>query len=114
MEVRAKAARETLSTRSLDEVRSIVLAGLKGRRARVYLFGSWAAGTAVRSSDIDVGILPEDPIPPVVLSGIREALEESGTLYPVDLIDLSETPETFRERVMREGKLWTDSGNAWP
>lgn len=100
--------RTELSTRSLGEVRRIVLAGLKGCNARVYLFGSWADGTEARSSDIDVGIWPEDPIPPHVLSRIRENLEESRVLFPVDLVDLSGVPEPFRERVMREGRLWTD------
>lgn len=102
----ATAGNEALSTRSLDEVRRIVLRGLAGYRARVYLFGSWAEGAARRTSDIDVALLPEEPIPACVLSRIREALEESNSLYPVDLVDLSDAPEALRLRVMRKGKLW--------
>ncbi len=91
----------------LAEVRRIVQDGLGGRRARVYLFGSWAKGQADRTSDIDVGILPLEPLPEGTLSEIREALEESLVLYPVDLVDLSETAPEFRERVEREGILWS-------
>lgn len=90
----------------LVEVRRIVTAGLGGRRARVYLFGSWAKGEGTRFSDIDVAVLPLDPLPQGTLSEIREALEESLVVYSVDLVDLSETAAEFREKIEREGVLW--------
>jgi len=93
----------------LVEVRRIVLEGLRGRRARVYLFGSRARGLAGRTSDIDVAILPLDPLPPGTLSAIREALEESRVLYSVDVVDLSYADPAFRERVLKEGVLWNGS-----
>ncbi len=39
----------------------MVQAGLRGHRASVYLFGSWARGSAARASDIEVAVLPVDP-----------------------------------------------------
>jgi uncharacterized protein len=74
----------------LDEARRIVRAGLRGHRAQVYLFGSWATGRNRRTSDIDIAILPAEPLPGDILSGIREALEESMVVYPVDVVDLSQ------------------------
>ncbi len=92
----------------LDEVRRIVTSGLHGYRTRVYLFGSWAAGAAGRASDIDVAVMPLEPVPGHILSRIREVLEESNILYPVELVDLSDASGEFRARVMREGILWND------
>jgi predicted nucleotidyltransferase len=92
----------------LDEVRRIVHAGLRGHQARVYLFGSWATGRNRRTSDIDIAILPSEPLPEDVLSGIREALEESLVVYPVDVVDLSRVSPQFRDRVLREGVRWSD------
>jgi uncharacterized protein len=92
----------------LDEVRKLVTAGLRGYRARIYLFGSWATGEAGRTSDIDVAVLPLETIPQYVFSKIREALEESRVLYPVDIVDLSDSSEEFRARVLCEGVLWQD------
>lgn len=92
----------------LAEVRRIVLEGLRGHRARVYLFGSRARGEARRASDIDVAILPLNPLPPGLLSSIRESLEESHVPYKVDVVDLSQVEPTFRERVEREGIPWHD------
>ncbi len=91
----------------LDEVRRIVTERLRGYPVRVYLFGSWARGGATRTSDIDVAVLPSEPLPDGLLSEIREALEESLVIYPVDLVDLSEASPRLRERVLAEGILWS-------
>jgi uncharacterized protein len=95
-------------SRHLDEVRRIVLNGLSGREARVYLFGSWARGEACRVSDIDVAVWGAAPLPPDVRADIEEALENSLCLYPVDLVDLAEASESFRGRVLAEGIPWRD------
>jgi len=92
----------------LDLVRQIVLGRLKSYNVRVYLFGSRAAGKARRLSDIDVAVLPLQPVPRYIFSEIRETLEESDVLYPVDLVDLSEADEKIRQRVLKEGILWTE------
>jgi predicted nucleotidyltransferase len=60
-----------------------------------------------RTSDIDVAVLPLEPFPSGLLSEIREALEESRVLYPVELVDLSTTTPEFRDRVLKEGILWS-------
>lgn len=93
----------------LDAVRRIVLSGLRDLKARVFLFGSRARGDHRATSDIDVGILPLEPIPAGVLAGIREALEESREPFFVDLLDLSEAPPGLLEQAFREGIEWTDS-----
>jgi predicted nucleotidyltransferase len=98
----------SLDSPDLREVRRIVLHGLAGRRARVYLFGSWARGEACRISDIDVAILPAEPLPLGLLAELQEDLEESLSLYPVDLVDLSTTSDLFRARVLAEGLSWND------
>ena len=75
---------------------------------RVYLFGSHAKKTAHRTSDIDVAILPESPLPAGLLSDVREALEQSNILYHVDLVDLFNADAVFRQKVLDEGVLWSD------
>lgn len=98
----------SLAETSLAEVRRLVLAGLEGHRARVFLFGSRAVGGAREGSDIDVGVLPLDPLPPALLARIRETLDDSTVPYRVDLVDLDSAPAGLRDRVLREGIAWTD------
>lgn len=94
-------------SRDLEEVRRIVLQGLRGYRARVYLYGSHARGEARRTSDIDVAVLPDEHVPSGVLSAIREQLDESHVPSNVELVDLSESDPAFRAEVQREGLPWT-------
>lgn len=98
----------------LREVRRIVRDGLRGRSAKVYLYGSWATGRNRPSSDIDVGVLSKKRVPIETWWDIKEALENSLVIPEVDLVDLSQTSPSFRRRVMREGILWNDSKKESP
>jgi predicted nucleotidyltransferase len=91
----------------MEEVRRIVLDGLEGLPARVFLFGSRARGDARASSDIDVAVLPRALLPAVVLARIRERLEESTVPFRVDLVDLTTADEALVKSVMEEGVPWT-------
>jgi len=95
-------------THDLETTRKIVLEYVKGRRVKVYLFGSQATGQARIYSDIDVAILPLEPLPDLTFSNIREALEESNVIRTVDVVDLSNADEKLRQRVLKEGVLWRE------
>lgn len=87
-------------------VRRILECRLQGRPVRVYLFGSRARGTWGRASDIDVAILPLKPLPPGLLSSIREEMEDAPLLSTVELVDLSQSAGSLRNRVEEEGIRW--------
>jgi predicted nucleotidyltransferase len=99
------------ATPDLQEARALVLDALRGYPAKVFLYGSFARGEATYGSDIDIAVLPERSLPPEVLSALRERLAEAPILYDVNIVDLSRSGPQFRERVLREGKVWSDSTN---
>ena len=72
----------------------------------VYLFGSQALQAARRASDIDLAVEPGARFPDRALADFREAIEESDIVRRVDVVDLRDTAQSFRNRVRREGKLW--------
>ena len=90
----------------LEQVRGLVLEALAPYPVRVYLFGSRATGPARRASDVDVAIDPREPLPPIVLSNLREALEESTIPYFVDVVDLHHADSEFRRRILSQGVPW--------
>jgi len=98
----------SVAIRALGEVRRIVLDVVSKENVKVYLFGSWARGEAIRLSDIDVAIDPHVPLPRGTLARLRERLEESHVPYRVDVVDLTRTTPEFRRRVLAEGVLWND------
>src|SRR5271154_2746214 len=61
---------DTFDKRQLDKIRQIVLGGLNGHAARVYLFGSRARGDAWPWSDVDVAVDLLEPVSPIVWSDI--------------------------------------------
>jgi predicted nucleotidyltransferase len=90
----------------LERVRAMALEALEGLPVSVWLFGSWARGEARSSSDIDLAVLPTGPLPDGTLAKLRLAFEESTIPYRVDLVDLRDVDEGFREAVQEEGIRW--------
>jgi hypothetical protein len=103
--VAADAASEDLD---LAELRRIVLRVLGGPIATVYLFGSFATGGRHRASDIDLALEAPAGLSRRLLAKLRDEIEESHIPYRVDVVDLAETDDSFRERVKRTGKVWIE------
>ena len=93
--------------RHLAAIRGTILRILGDHPATVYLFGSHATGRAHALSDVDVAIDPARPLPASLLSRIIDELEESTIPYHVDVVDLSKSSPAFRDRVKREGVVWS-------
>ncbi len=99
-------------SKHLDQLHSILQNHLQEHPAKVYLFGSMAAGTFRAGSDCDVGIEPLREFPAGLLASLRERLEESTIPFPVDVVDLSATSAAFYEQVKKDGKLWITTHGA--
>jgi hypothetical protein len=94
----------------LTQVKELVLQALEGVPASVYLFGSWARGEERRTSDIDIAVRPEGPLPAGILRSLRDLLEEAPIPYRVDVVDLREADGALWERIKKEGILWKGCG----
>ncbi len=100
------AAMSKIHTQDIETARKIVLEALADFKVQVYLFGSQATGQFRPNSDIDVAILPQEPLPPHVLPSLRQALEESNIVRQVDIVDLTTAEPSLVERIVKEGILW--------
>ncbi len=86
-------------------------ARLKGRRYRLYLFGSRARKEGSLRSDYDLALLADPPLDLATLAELREALEGLPILQPLDLVELSWAPG-LKEVVEREGILLDEGREA--
>jgi predicted nucleotidyltransferase len=86
----------------MREAASIVRRIVGPLPVRVFLFGSRALGTGRPTSDIDLALLSDDPLPADLVARLKGEFEESTIPYTVDVIDLSQVDEPLRERVWRE------------
>jgi len=63
---------------------------------RVLFFGSRVSESGNERSDIDIGIDGPTPVPPAVLSEIKEEVENLPTLYKIEIVDFRQVSEDFR------------------
>ena len=75
----------------------------------LYLFGSYADGSAKKSSDIDIAYLADDTMNRVEKWEIGQYLA-SKLLKDVDLIDLKETNTIFRYQIIETAERIYGSG----
>lgn len=91
----------------IDRIRQLVLSLLADEDANVYLFGSWARGTARHGSDVDVAVeffgVPNER----KIADLREQLEESTIPYRVDIVDMSRAAESLCEEIRKDGIRWS-------
>lgn len=71
---------------------------------KILLFGSWAKGNSLKTSDIDIAISGEDKVPHALMVKIKEEIEEIPTLRSIDIVDLHSKEKTFKENVLRYAK----------
>ena len=83
-----------LQANELQLVRNILNANLP-ESARVYVFGSRAAGRARKSSDLDLAIDAGRALTRREHAGLADAFDESDLFCSVDLVDLYDTGEIF-------------------
>jgi predicted nucleotidyltransferase len=71
----------------------------------VVLFGSWARGNALPTSDIDIGIMGKKKIPFETMIKIHQTIEEIPTLRSIDVVDLQSTDKRFQEKALQSAKF---------
>ncbi len=88
---------------ALELLRNMVKDIFAGEEVVVVLFGSRAREDYLKTSDIDIGILPKGTMNKDRLTLLRERMENSNIPYKIDVVDLSETSEGFTQKALREG-----------
>ncbi len=72
---------------------------------KVVLFGSWAKGNALETSDIDIGILGKEKVAWSSMAKILEKVENIRTLRSIDVVDLNSVDKSFRDSVVKYAKI---------
>ena len=99
----------TLRLERVEEVKDFIREFFRGKRVKVYLFGSRARGDFNERSDYDLAFLSDEDIS-AELSILGEVLEESYIPQRFDLVNLKFAGRELRRAVEREGVLWVETG----
>lgn len=71
---------------------------------KILLFGSWAKGDALETSDIDIAILGEKEVPWDIMAKILNEKDNIRTLRSIDIVDLNLVEDSFRNDVLQYAK----------
>lgn len=83
-------------------IKDICKAVFENAQVEVVLYGSRARNTSREGSDIDLAVISNGDLQREV-SKFRERLEECTLPYMVDVIELRDVSECFKENVERDG-----------
>lgn len=89
---------------TLRGVVTIARGQLAGRHYRILLFGSWARGTALPTSDLDIAI-DAPGLESATMTRIREQVDELPTLRKIDVVDVGEMDAGFRRVALDDAVL---------
>ena len=73
--------------------------------ARVLAFGSRAAGTPRKYSDLDLAIIQPEPLTLRTISRLKIALEDSDLPICVDVVDWNRADSEFKAMVAKRGMV---------
>ena len=91
----------------VKRVKDFVLDYMRVESVHIYLFGSWAKGTARQGSDVDVAVEYPDGVSGVLKIGeLREQLEESTIPYRVDVVDMQQASQSLLQEIRKDGIQW--------
>ncbi|OGK11611.1 hypothetical protein A2954_06695 [Candidatus Roizmanbacteria bacterium RIFCSPLOWO2_01_FULL_37_12] len=91
-----------IDSKTKETIRKIIFRFLDPKKDNVFIFGSRAFGGARKFSDIDIGVESKRKIDLKILSGIKDAFEESDIPYNVDIVDFAQTSKQFKKLAMSE------------
>jgi len=87
----------------------IMMTHIDPEKYALFVYGSRAAQTAVRSSDVDIGIWGREHVPASTLARIREAIDESDIPFHYDIVDFSRVDESFKTVALEHIIPWNQS-----
>lgn len=85
-----------------EEIRSIVGRHLDLKSHRLFFFGSRLKDRGDERSDIDIGLEGPEEISPLVISKIKEEIEELPILYKIEVVDFKRVSPDFRQVALRQ------------
>ncbi len=94
---------DTVYGKALEMLKDILGQIFVTGEVEMVLFGSRARGDYLKTSDIDLGILPQGELDERKLILLREKLENSNIPYKVDVVDFSKVSKEFAEKALEEG-----------
>jgi predicted nucleotidyltransferase len=99
-------------TENKKNILKIIFSKVKKDECIVFLFGTYAKGNPIRTSDIDIGIISNNKILPRDFLEIEESLNNDiPTLHEIDFVDFADLAIEIKKEALKEIKIWHKGKN---
>lgn len=71
-------------------------------QVRLFVFGSRVNGRNRKYSDIDLGLISETEISPLLRLNLEEEFDNSNIPFRVDVVDFSKVTDNFKEVALKD------------
>lgn len=90
------------------QILDIIFKFVNKEECAIFLFGSFVKGRVRHSSDIDIGIICNEKINPIIIERIREEINEKvWTLREIDIVDFGNiSDKVFLNSALKEVEIW--------
>ena len=89
----------------LKHIVRVIRRYLPDESCRILLFGSWATLEAAPTSDVDIAIAGPTAIVSAVMSNIHEEIDKLPTLRKIQVIDVQQVDDRFRDHILTQGQV---------
>ena len=79
---------------------------LKNEPVKIVLYGSRARGDNYPASDVDIGLIPLNDFDEIKVTLLRDALKNSNIPYKVEIVNLLEVSDEFRQEALKDAVVW--------
>jgi uncharacterized protein len=92
----------------LSLLKACILKEFEDQQVKIIIFGSRARDDYAATSDVDIGIIPHQIIHKSKITDVKEKIENLNIPYQVDIVNLTEVSEDFKNEILREALVWKD------
>jgi predicted nucleotidyltransferase len=91
-----------------NQILNIIFKFINEEECAIFLFGSFVKGRVRQNSDIDIGIICNKKLDPILVQRIKHELNEKvWTLREVDVIDFNSiSDKVFLNSALNEIEIW--------
>lgn len=86
----------------INEIKNILSKHINPHEFNIFIFGSFAMGKNIYSSDIDLGIEGKNALSASTIVKIQHDLEESNIPYKIDIVDFDKVSDRFKKIAMKQ------------
>ena len=101
-------SKEVAENKYIVKLRKSTVEFFRHDKVKIVLFGSRARGENSVFSDVDIGVIPAGELNRRRITLLQEKIEELNIPYKVEIVNLSEVSDEFKQEALKEAVIWKD------